>query len=963
MASPASMKSLTNPILEARRQFLRCFHISVHAKSINPKPHQQRRRSQVPTSRRCGSRSERRLRTVAWARSWRRRLWKRRRRCTWQWRRKRRRGNPSWRGCCRTPPRTGRSLFCTSIARRRGFLQVCPTALGWIPPSQMEEQEVAAYRRIERENIQQILDEYVNLCSRVKKAEKLVIEKEDVAKGLIELIASHGITKLVMGAAAEKNYKRKMKALRSEKALSVQRHAHPSCKIWFVCKGNLICTREASVDGSFAAQSSTASPTSNSSQHEIHRSISAPTAHSIAPAKQDRVTQRSYSDNTVPHRDVTMATWSNKELARISTSESIESKELERSSASTCESKRSKELARSSTSESRGSSVFDPWDVVSRASDLSVLDEEESKMASLSIMQKDEDSDDLSIILQAKPKPEKYNQLQSPQYDQENLSVDDALYKRLETALNELENSRREAYEEFHKRQMAEKYLNEAIKKIKVVEYLYNKEFKQRKDTEETIAKDQAELLALKKQRDEVHEKLSKGHQKISALELQNSDSDRALKNIKEKLSEAYNHLESIRQRHEVLQYRHDNAMGEYEELNRIKEEATSSSNAADDFTEFSLLELEQATENFKEELKIGEGGYGCVYKGFLRHTTVAIKRLNPQGMQGKTEFQREMNVLSKVRHPNIVTLIGVCPEAWTLVYEFLPNGSLEDHLKCKQNTPPLTWQARTHIAAEICTALIFLHSCKPLSVVHGDLKPANILLDENLVSKLGDFGISRLLVQSIESTTLYHCTRQPKGTFAYVDPELLSSGSITIKSDMYSFGIIILQLLAGRLAFGINKAVKEALDKRRLHEILDASAGDWPYVQAEKLAKLGLKCCGMNRTRPDATEAWKVLKPLIKSISMSSLSSSFRLAAEDIPLIPSYFICPILKELMKDPQIAADGFTYEAEAIREWLDSGRDTSPMTNLKLSHLELIPNHALRHAIQSWLQQKKLTLFQE
>lgn len=150
--------------------------------------------------------------------------------------------------------------------------------------------------------------------------------------------------------------------------------------------------------------------------------------------------------------------------------------------------------------------------------------------------------------------------------------------------------------------------------------------------------------MALKKQQDEVYEKLRKGRQEVSALELQNSDSDQILKNIKKKLSEVYNHLESIRQKHDVLQYEHDNAMRENKELNRIKEEATSSSPAADNFKEFSLLELEQATENFNEELKIGEGGYGCVYKGFLCHTTVAIKRLNPKGMQGKAEFQREVN-------------------------------------------------------------------------------------------------------------------------------------------------------------------------------------------------------------------------------------------------------------------------------------------------------------------------------
>lgn len=260
-----------------------------------------------------------------------------------------------------------------------------------------------------------------------------------------------------------------------------------------------------------------------------------------------------------------------------------------------------------------------------------------------------------------------------------------------------------------------------------------------------------------------------------------------------------------------------------------------------------------------------------------------------------------QMNVLSKVRHPNLVTLIGACPEAWALVYEFLPNGSLEDHLNCKKNTPPLTWQTRIHIAADICSALIFLHSCKPFSVVHGDLKPGNILLDANFVSKLGDFGICRLLVQSINSTTLYHCTRQPKGTFAYMDPELLTSGEITIKSDMYSFGVILLRLLTGRPAFGVSKVVQEALDKNCLHKILDVSAGDWPYLHAEKLAKVGLKCCEMKRrNRPDATEAWRILHPLTKP-SFSGPLLSYRLTAEDSPYIPSYFICPILKVKIYD--------------------------------------------------------------
>ncbi|XP_074563107.1 U-box domain-containing protein 33-like isoform X1 [Curcuma longa] len=770
---------------------------------------------------------------------------------------------------------------------------------------------------------------------------------DDIAKGLTESIISHGITKLVMGAAASKNYSRKMKAPRSKTALAVQQKAHPSCKIWFICKGNLICTREALFDGSIVSQSFTASPISKTSQSEIHRPTSASLSQggstngsSIAPGKQDIVTQRSLSDNLSPCGDLTMTTspTSRKKLVRSSTTESRGSKEPARS-----------------TSESKGSSVVDPLDAASSVSDHSVFDEDKSDMASLPTMQEDADREGASLILQVKHEPEEYNKLLSPCHDQVNLGVDDVLYEKLQTALGEAESSTREAYEEFYKRQKAEKDLNEAIQKVKIVQNLYNQEFKQRIGIEEALAKEKSALLALKKHQDEVYEELKKAHQKMEALQLQNSDSDHILKDIKKKLSEVYSHFDSIRQEHDLLQQERDKAMREKQELERMKEESTSSIHEADNFSVFSLSELEQATENFKEESKIGEGGYGCVYKGFLRHTTVAIKRLNPQGMQGKAEFQREMNVLRKVRHPNLVTLIGACPEAWALVYEFLPNGSLEDHLNCKKNTPPLMWQTRTRIAAEICSALIFLHSCKPFSVVHGDLKPGNILLDANFVSKLGDFGICRLLVQSINSTALYHHTRQPKGTFAYMDPELLTSGEITVKSDMYSFGVVLLRLLTGRPAFGISKIVQQALDKNCLHKILDGSAGDWPYLHAEKLAKVGLKCCAMKRrNRPDATEAWRILDPLTKS-SFSGPLLSYRLTAEDSPYIPSYFICPILKEPMKDPQIAADGFTYEAEAIEGWFDSGHDTSPMTNLKLDHRELIPNHTLHHAIQGWLQQ--------
>ncbi|URD93090.1 U-box domain-containing protein [Musa troglodytarum] len=809
-----------------------------------------------------------------------------------------------------------------------------PTALGWFPANQLEEQEVAAYRNIEREKMHKCVDEYLNMCASVKvqKAEKLVIERDDVGKGLVELIALHGITKLVMGAAPDRCYSRRMKAPKSKTALAVQEHADPSCKIWFICKGNLICTRDASLDGPIIAQSPTGSPNSISSQSEMQRSRllhetkgKPVNVSSLTPMMQDLFSQRLRSANFTLCPELTMSALPDEGLAESSISGSIEG------------------------------SVIDPWDDISRGSEFA---EASGRMASLPVKPQDLDKEDESLILPSVCKPEGEHLFRFPQHDLQDLGVDEVMYKRLRAALSEAKDSKREAYEEVFKRQKAEKSLNDSMQKVRVIEILYTKEVKLRKEIEETLEKEKVELLTLKQQRDQILEELQKAHQKMEKLQLQISDCEQTLKDARGKLSEAYNHLNSIRQEHEAICQERDNAVRENEKLRQKKGDATICTQRAETFSDFSRLELVQATENFHESSKIGEGGYGCVYKGFLRHTTVAIKRLDPQGMQGKTEFLREMDILCNIRHPNLVTLIGACPEALALVYEFLPNGNLEDRLTCMDNAPPLTWQARIRIAVEICSALVFLHSCKPANIVHGDLKPANILLDENYVSKLGDFGIWRLLIQSINSTILYHCTRQPKGTFAYMDPELLTSREITAKSDVYSFGVILLQLLTGRPALGISRVVQEALDMKCLDKIFDASAGDWPYVQAEKLAKLGLKCCEMNtKNRPDAKEAWRILEPLMKSVSFVRLSSSsIRLVPEDSSSIPSYFICPIFKEIMRDPQIAADGFTYEAEAIEGWLHGGRDTSPMTNLRLSHHELIRNDGLRSAIQAWVQQQ-------
>ncbi|KAF2569972.1 hypothetical protein F2Q68_00027401 [Brassica cretica] len=277
-------------------------------------------------------------------------------------------------------------------------------------------------------------------------------------------------------------------------------------------------------------------------------------------------------------------------------------------------------------------------------------------------------------------------------------------------------------------------------------------------------------------------------------------------------------------------------------------------------YRKYSIEEIESATEFFAEKYKIGEGGYGPVYKCYLDHTPVAVKVLRADAAQGRSQFQQEVEVLSSIRHPNMVLLLGACPECGCLVYEFMANGSLEDRLFRLGNSPPLSWQMRFRIAAEIGTGLLFLHQAKPEPLVHRDLKPGNILLDRNFVSKISDVGLARLVPPTVADTVTQYRMTSTAGTFCYIDPEYQQTGMLGVKSDIYSLGIMFLQLITAKPPMGLTHYVERALEKGTLSDLLDPAVTDWPVEDTAEFAKLALQCAELRRKdRPDLA---KVILP-----------------------------------------------------------------------------------------------------
>ncbi|GAB4849922.1 hypothetical protein Ancab_029223 [Ancistrocladus abbreviatus] len=325
-------------------------------------------------------------------------------------------------------------------------------------------------------------------------------------------------------------------------------------------------------------------------------------------------------------------------------------------------------------------------------------------------------------------------------------------------------------------------------------------------------------------------------------------------------------------------------------------------------YRKYTIEEIEAATDFFAEARKIGEGGYGPVFKCYLDHTSVAVKVLRPDAAQGRSQFQQEVEVLSCIRHPNLVLLLGACPEYGCLVYEYMARGCLEDRLLCRGKTPTLSWQLRFRIAAEITTGLLFLHQTKPEPLVHRDLKPANILLDQNFVSKISDVGLARLVPPSVADNVTQYLMTSTAGTFCYIDPEYQQTGMLGVKSDVYSLGVVLLQLITAKPPMGLAHHVSAAIEQDKFAEILDPTVPNWPVKEALCFAKLSLQCAELRRK--DRPDLGKVVLPELLRLRDFADETMMQYMIYAGAVLPSNYSHTVSQEVLSDPMLEHSGAT-----------------------------------------------------
>ncbi|XP_057979134.1 serine/threonine-protein kinase PCRK1-like isoform X6 [Malania oleifera] len=335
----------------------------------------------------------------------------------------------------------------------------------------------------------------------------------------------------------------------------------------------------------------------------------------------------------------------------------------------------------------------------------------------------------------------------------------------------------------------------------------------------------------------------------------------------------------------------------------------------------FTFSELKTATRNFSCSLMLGEGGFGGVYKGVIQSTEdphkkidIAVKQLSKRGLQ---EWETEVNVLGVVEHPNLVKLVGYCADddesgmQRLLIYEFMPNRTVQDHLSNRYQ-PPLPWVMRLRIAQDAARGMTYLHEEMDFQIIFRDFKSSNILLDDQWNAKLSDFGLARLG----PADGLSHVSTAVVGTIGYAAPEYIQTGRLTYKSDVWSYGVFLYELITGRRPVDRNRPKNEQKlldwvrphlsDLKKFQLIIDPRLeGKYSLKSVHKLAFIANKCLVRHpKTRPKMSDVLEMVNRIVEAAEMGSpqvLMNSLALkdASEKSrrELLKGRFVDPIIGE------------------------------------------------------------------